>query len=177
MAGITAAVLAGDLLTGTTLQLNSLMGYTAVVGARYYGLANIPFALLATRCAAGHRGRPPSVRRPGGGGGAGGGAGGGRDAARRLPGIGSDFGGVIAFVPGIAVTALLVAGKRVSMVKLARSAGGRGDRDGVRGLNYLRPPAKQTHLGRFVGQVINGEALDVIFRKLGAMLTRCSAPT
>ena len=46
--GVTAAVLGGDLLTGTTLQLNSVMGYTAVVGARYYGLGNIPFALFAT---------------------------------------------------------------------------------------------------------------------------------
>nr|BFE80510.1 hypothetical protein GCM10020093_031110 [Planobispora longispora] len=45
---VTAAVLAGDLLAGTPLQLNSVMGYTAVVGARYYGLGNIPFALFAT---------------------------------------------------------------------------------------------------------------------------------
>src|SRR5690606_21391138 len=48
VAGVTAAVLLGDLLTGTTLQINGLMGYTAVVGGRYYGLGNISFALLAT---------------------------------------------------------------------------------------------------------------------------------
>ncbi|WP_327091671.1 hypothetical protein OIE66_13875 [Nonomuraea sp. NBC_01738] len=167
--GVTALTLACDLLTGTPLQLNSLMGYTAEVGARYYGLGNIPFALLATgtllsTTVIAHRW--PGTR--------------GVVAVAGLglfamvlggSGMGSDFGGVIAFVPGIAVTALLIAGKRVSLVKLgAFCAAGGVIVMGFAYANYLKPPDQQTHLGRFVGQVISGEALDVILRKLEAML-------
>ncbi|MGW2221499.1 hypothetical protein ACWCSD_41490, partial [Nonomuraea sp. NPDC001684] len=175
VAGITALTLAGDLLTGTTLQLNSVMGYSAEVGARYYGLGNIPFALLATgtllaTTVIAHRwpGRP------------------GVAAIVVLgafamvlggSGMGSDFGGVIAFVPGIAVTALLVAGKRVSIVKLgAFCVAGAVIVMTFAVLNYLRPPDEQTHLGRFVGQVLSGEAFEVIFRKLQAMLATLLSP-
>ncbi|MFB4275875.1 hypothetical protein ACBJ59_11320 [Nonomuraea sp. MTCD27] len=169
VAGVTALTLAGDLLTGTTLQLNSFMGYSAEQGARYFGLGNIPFALLATgtllvTTVIAHR-WPGKV---------------GLAAIVGLgtfamvlggSGMGSDFGGVIAFVPGIAVTALILSGKRVSLLKLgAFCVAGGVIVMGFAWLNYLRPPAEQTHLGRFVGQVLTGEAFDVIWRKLQAML-------
>ncbi|WP_283132997.1 hypothetical protein [Rhizohabitans arisaemae] len=174
VAAVTAAVLGGDLLTGTTLQLNSVMGFNGVNGARYYGLGNIPFALFATSvllvsAAIGqaliNRGR--------------------RLAAVAVilvlgtsamilggwPGVGSDFGGVIAFVPGIAVAALLIAGQRVSLAKLGVACVGGGVTVmAIAYLDYLRPAASQTHLGRFFGQVLTGEALPVITRKLAAML-------
>ncbi|MBG0824043.1 hypothetical protein HS048_25325 [Planomonospora sp. ID91781] len=180
VAGVTAAVLAGDLLTGTTLQLNSVMGYSAVVGARYYGLGNIPFALFATSvlllsATIAHR----LARR-------------GRRAAAMAvfavlggsamilggwPGVGSDFGGVIAFVPGIAVAALLVGERRVSIVRLgALCAAGGVTVMAIAYLDHLRPPASQTHLGRFVGQIYSGEALDVIGRKFGAMVGTLLSP-
>ncbi|WP_246064302.1 hypothetical protein [Nonomuraea longispora] len=175
VAGATALTLVGDLLTGTTLQVNSVMGYSADVGARYYGLGNIPFALLATGTlltAAVIAHRWP-----------------GRAGVAAIvvlgtftmvlggSGMGSDFGGVIAFVPGIAVTALVLTGKRVSLVKLAVFcvAGGVIVMT-FAWLNYLRPPDEQTHLGRFVGQVLTGEAFDVIFRKLQAMLGTLLSP-
>ncbi|MEU8177792.1 hypothetical protein AB0C14_33390 [Microbispora hainanensis] len=180
IAAATAAVLLGDLLTGTPLQLNSLMGYTGVVGARYYGLGNIPFALLATAVLLVTTAAADRLVRAG------------RKAlavalvatlgafAMLLdgwPGVGSDFGGVIAFVPGIAVTALIVAGKRVSIVKLgAFCAGGGVLVMAIAYLDYLRPPASQTHLGRFVGQVADGTFLPVISRKLGAMLSTLLSP-
>ncbi|MEV4116898.1 hypothetical protein [Nonomuraea sp. NPDC049695] len=180
VAAITATVLVGDLLTGTTLQFDSLMGYTAVVGGRYYGLANIPFALLATAVlmvtaiAAEHLVRA-GRRRPAVAGVAGLGV-----AAMLLagwPGVGSDFGGVIAFVPGIAVTALLVAGKRVSVVKLGAFCVLGGVAVSIIAvLDHLRPPASQTHLGRFVGQVIDGTFWPMIGRKLGAMLNTMLSP-
>ncbi|MGW0810079.1 hypothetical protein [Nonomuraea sp. NPDC002799] len=175
VAGTTALTLAGDLLTGTTLQLNSVMGYGADVGARYYGLGNIPFALLATgtllaATAIAHR-WPGKV---------------GVAAIVSLgafamvlggSGMGSDFGGVIAFVPGIAVTALILAGKRVSLVKLgAFCVAGGVIVMAFAWINYLRPAAEQTHLGRFVGQVLTGEAFDVIWRKLHAMLATLLSP-
>ncbi|MFB9253527.1 hypothetical protein ACFFWE_35325 [Sphaerisporangium melleum] len=180
IAGVTAAVLVGDLLTGTPLQLDSIMGYTGVVGARYYGLGNIPFALLATAVLlltttvadgllrAGRR-RLAVILVAG--------LGGFAMILDGWPGVGSDFGGVIAFVPGIAVTALLVAGRRVSVVRLgAFCAAGGVLVMGIAYLDHLRPPASQTHLGRFAGQVIDGTFLPVIGRKLAAMLSTLLSP-
>ncbi|MEV7970058.1 hypothetical protein AB0O34_29345 [Sphaerisporangium sp. NPDC088356] len=180
VAAVTAGVLVGDLLTGTTMQLDSLMGYTGVVGARYYGLGNIPFALLATAVLlvttavadglvrAGRRNVAVALVA---------GLGGFAMLLDGWPGVGSDFGGVIAFVPGIAVTALLVAGKRVSIVKLgAFCVAGGVVVMGIAYLDYLRPPASQTHLGRFVGQVIDGTFVPVILRKLAAMLSTLLSP-
>ncbi|MEU6426940.1 hypothetical protein ABZ860_13690 [Microbispora sp. NPDC046973] len=180
IAAVTAGVLLGDLLTGTPLQLNSLMGYTGVVGARYYGLGNIPFALLATAVLLVTTAAADRLVRAG------------RKAVAVAlvaalgafamlldgwPGVGSDFGGVIAFVPGIAVTALIVAGRRVSIVKLgAFCAAGGVLVMAIAYLDYLRPPASQTHLGRFVGQVADGTFLPVISRKLGAMLSTLLSP-
>ncbi|GAA0381643.1 hypothetical protein Acor_53190 [Acrocarpospora corrugata] len=180
VAGVTAAVLLGDLLTGTTLQLNSVMGYTGVVGARYYGLGNIPFALLATAVLLVATAAADTLVRHGR-----------RRPAVILvaslgifamildgwPGVGSDFGGVIAFVPGIAVATLIVAGKRVSIVKLAAfCVAGGVIVMAIAYLDYTRPPASQTHLGRFVGQVIDGTFLPVITRKLEAMLHTLLSP-
>ncbi|MGW0481848.1 hypothetical protein [Nonomuraea sp. NPDC003214] len=180
VATFTGLVLVADLLTGTNLQFNSLMGYTAVVGGRYYGLANIPFALLATgvlmttAMAAdrlvrrGHRRAAVWVVA-------------GLGVVAMLlagwPGVGSDFGGVIAFVPGIAVTALLVAGRKVSVVKLGAFCVLGGVAVSIIAvLDHLRPPAAQTHLGRFVGQVIDGTFWPMIMRKLGAMLNTMLSP-
>ncbi|MBB6548789.1 hypothetical protein [Nonomuraea rubra] len=175
VAAITALTLVGDLLTGTTLQLNSFMGYSAEQGARYFGLGNIPFALLATgtllaTTVIAHR-WPGKV---------------GVGAIVLLgafamvlggSGMGSDFGGVIAFVPGIAVTALILSGKRVSLVKLgAFCVAGGVIVMGFAWLNYLRPPEEQSHLGRFVGQVLTGEAVDVIWRKFLAMVSTLANP-
>ncbi|MEU8268972.1 hypothetical protein AB0B89_17620, partial [Sphaerisporangium sp. NPDC049002] len=181
IAGVTAAALVGDLLSGTPLQLNSLMGYTGVVGARYSGLGNIPFALLATAVLlltaaaadelvrAGRRRVAVALVA---------GLGGFAMLLDGWPGVGSDFGGVIAFVPGIAVTALLVAGKRVSIVKLAAFCGAGGVLVmAIAYLDYLRPTASQSHLGRFVGQVVDGTFLPVILRKLTAMLSTLLSPT
>ncbi|MEV5413426.1 hypothetical protein AB0K60_31910 [Thermopolyspora sp. NPDC052614] len=180
VAGVTAATLLGDLLTGTSLQINGLMGYTAVVGGRYYGLGNISFALLATsvlllttaiaeRLVAYGRRRAAVALVAGLG------------AFAMLldgwPGVGSDFGGVIAFVPGIAVTALMVAGKRVSVIKLgAFCVTGGVLVMAIAYLDYLRPPSDQTHLGRFVGQIFDGTFLPVIIRKLEAMLRTMLSP-
>ncbi|GII65461.1 hypothetical protein Skr01_55460 [Sphaerisporangium krabiense] len=180
VAAVTAAVLLGDLLTGTPLQLDSVMGYTGVVGARYYGLGNIPFALLATavllvatavadRLVRTGR-RPWAVALVAG-------LGGFAMILDGWPGVGSDFGGVIAFVPGIAVTALLVAGKRVSVLKLGAFCVAGGVLVlAIAYLDHLRPPGSQTHLGRFVGQVLDGTFLPVILRKLTAMLSTLLSP-
>ncbi|MCT9934334.1 hypothetical protein N5079_29435 [Planotetraspora sp. A-T 1434] len=180
VAAVTAGVLLADLLTGTPLQLNSVMGYTGVVGARYYGLGNIPFALLATAVLLVTTAIADGLARSGHkvlGVGLVAGLGCFAMLLDGWPGVGSDFGGVIAFVPGIAVAALLVAGKRVSVVRLgAFCVAGGVVVMAIAYLDYLRPAADQTHLGRFVGQVLDGTFLPVISRKLGAMLHTLISP-
>jgi hypothetical protein len=174
IAGVTAAVLGIDLLTGSGLQLNSLMGYSPLVGGRYYGMGNIAFAVLATStllAAAGvaqwispRWGRRPAV------------------AAVLMMTLtaalldswtawGSDFGGLIAFVPGLATTALLVAGRRVSFLRLQLlRATGMAIVLGVAYIDHLRPPSEQTHMGRFFGQLVEGNSLPWLERKFTAML-------
>lgn len=174
LAGITAAVSAADLLHGSPLQLNSLMGYSPLVGGRYYGLGNIAFATFATSTlffAAGVAHILLRRRRP---------AlavacvialGAAADLLSGAPGFGAKFGGTIALVPGTAVTALIVARRRVTPVRLLLSAGlGVATIAAICTLDYLRSPAQRTHLGRFAGQVLHGEAVPVVTRKMQAML-------
>lgn len=171
---LTAAVLGLDLVTGSNLQMNSLMGYSPLVGGRYYGMGNIAFAVFATSAllaAAGlaqwlepRRGRRVAVTVV---------------LALTLTAAvldswtawGSDFGGLIAFVPGLATTALLVAGRRVSFLRLQLlRATGMAIVLGVAFVDYLRPPARQTHMGRFFGELVKGDSLPWLERKFTAML-------
>ncbi len=173
IAGLTALVLGADLVTGSRLQLNSLMGYSPIVGGRYYGMGNIAFAVLATSTLLASAGVAQWLAR-----------GHGRRAAVTavlamtltaavLDGWtawGSDFGGLIAFVPGLATTALLVGGRRVSFLKLQLlRLLGMSVVLGVAYLDYLRPPERQTHMGRFFGQLVQGNAMPWIERKFTAM--------
>jgi hypothetical protein len=174
IAGVTALVLGFDVITGSRLELNAFMGYNAIVAGRYYGFGNPAFALFATAAilsAAWLAEWPLRTRR--------------RKAAVALvaavgfaamaidgwPAWGSDFGGVLAIVPAVAVLTLLIAGKRVSVLRLGLFclAGGAV----VLLISYIdarRPAGEQSHLGRFWEQLMAGEAWDVIVRKAEAML-------
>ena len=44
----TGLVLLVDVVTGSTLQLSSLMGYSPLVAGRFYGFGNLAFSLFAT---------------------------------------------------------------------------------------------------------------------------------
>ncbi|MGI8333085.1 hypothetical protein ACRYCC_24290 [Actinomadura scrupuli] len=179
VAAATALAIAVDLVTGTTLQLNSLMGYSPLVGGRYYGLGNIAFSVFATSVLLSSAGLAQwlLVRRPE------------TNGARRqaaagvlvvgllamaldgLPLWGSDFGGVIAIVPGLAVTAMMVAGKKISPVRLGLFCGAGGLVVLVIAyLDHRRPAGNQTHLGRFFGDLLHGHAGPVVERKFGAMV-------
>src|SRR5690625_4081406 len=41
---------------------------------------------------------------------------------------------------------------------------------GVAGLDYLRPPAERSHFGNFFGQMLDGQLIDVVSRKLESNL-------
>ena len=174
IAGTTGLVLAADVLTGSRLQLSSLMGYSPLVAGRFYGFGNLAFALFATGMLLATAATvEPFVR-----------AGRHRVALCLVAAVGvvtavldgwtawgSDFGGVIAIVPGFAVFALLVTGRRVSVLRFGViMVAAAATISVIATLDWLRPPAERAHLGRFVQQVLDGDALIVIQRKLEANL-------
>ena len=174
VASITGLVLLVDVVTGSTLQLSSLMGYSPLVAGRFYGFGNLAFSLFATgmllavTAVADHLLRNNQQRIA--------------VALVIVTGIvavlvdgwprwGSDFGGVLALVPGFAVLTLLVAGVRVSwwraaLIGLAAAA----TIALVAYLDWRNPAADRSHLGRFVQQVLDGEATTIVQRKLEANL-------
>jgi hypothetical protein len=166
---ITAAVLAADAATGSTLTLSSLMGVQPVVAGRFYGFGNVAFALFSTGAlmlaiAAAdellRRGRPRAAV-----------------AAVVLigvvatvidgtPGIGSDFGGPPAIIPAFAVLALMTAGVKINIRRvLVIAAVTIAVIVALGVLDWLRPAGDRTHLGRFVQTVIDGGAWTVVQRK------------
>lgn len=175
VAGLTAVVLAADIVTGSRLQISSLMGLQPVVAGRFYGFSNVTYALFATgglllavavadhlvlagrrRLAAGAVAAIGVVVTV-------------LDVA---PAWGSDFGGPIALVPAFAVLTLLVLGVRLSLGKVAIiGAATVLMLTAVSVVDWLRPADERTHLGRFVQTVTDGGALQVISRKADQNLT------
>jgi hypothetical protein len=87
------------------------------------------------------------------------------------PQLGRDFGGVLSAVPAFLVLAMLLVGARVSLGRLAAVLGAAVAVVGtVAYLDWLRPADQRTHLGRFVQQLISGEAWTVVSRKALANL-------
>ncbi|NEK60672.1 hypothetical protein GCU56_22710 [Geodermatophilus sabuli] len=175
---ITLATLVGDVLTGSQLELNGLLGYDAIVAGRFTGYGNLSFGLLAvsalllTAAAATAAGR----RAPAG-------------RARLVvagtvlgagvltvlvigtPGLGRDFGGVLAALPGFLLLAMLLTRTRVTVTRLAGVLALAVLAVGTLAvLDWLRPAAERSHLGRFVEQLLTGEAWTVVGRKARANL-------
>ncbi|HVF20311.1 MAG TPA: hypothetical protein VNA14_08710 [Mycobacteriales bacterium] len=168
VAAMTAVVLAADLVTGARLQLSSLAGYSPLVAGRFAGIGNVAFAvlatsaLLATAALCDGRRRTTTV---------------GIVAAVGVvtiavdgnPSWGSDFGGVVALVPGFVVLGLLLTGRRVSwriVCVVALLAVALVTAFAL--LDYTRPEESRSHLGRFVEQVRDGGAGTIVKRKAQA---------
>jgi hypothetical protein len=82
------------------------------------------------------------------------------------PGLGRDFGGVLAALPGFLLLAMLLGRVRVTVVRLAAILAAAVVAVGaVAVLDWTRPAADRSHLGRFVEQVLTGEAWTVVSRK------------
>lgn len=173
---VTLATLLLDVLTGSALELNGLLGYDAIVAGRFTGYGNLGFgllsvsALLVTAAAA-----AAAARR------------GGRRRARAVtavtvlgiglltvavigaPSLGRDFGGVLAAMPGFLLLAMLMARVRVTLLRFAAILLAAVLAVGtVAVLDWTGPPDQRTHLGRFVEQVLTGEAWTVVSRKASA---------
>jgi hypothetical protein len=174
VAATTALVLAVDVVVGSRLQVSSLYGLSPLTAGRFYGFGNIAFAvfamsaLLAATWVAGRllaRGRRAATL--------------GVLVIGALavvvdgwPSYGADFGGVLALVPGFAVLALGVSGAAASAVRLAAvGLAAIAAVTTIAVLDWTRPEIERSHLGRFVQQVVDGEAGAVLTRKLEANLS------
>jgi hypothetical protein len=176
---ITLVTLLLDVLTGSTLEHNGLLGYDAIVAGRFTGYGNLSFgllsvtALLATAAVAtvvGRRVRPERARA----------ATVGTVVGIGLvvvgiigaPGLGRDFGGVLSALPGFLLLALLLVRARVTVVRLGLILGAAVVAVGVVAyLDWLQPAGERSHLGRFVEQLLTGEAWTVVSRKGQANLS------
>ncbi|WP_433248523.1 hypothetical protein ACQPYK_00670 [Streptosporangium sp. CA-135522] len=174
VAGITSVALLIDVMTGSRLQVNAVTGYEPVTGGRFYGFSNIAFAVYSAGTILALAGIAQWLISRGR-----------RTLALMLctayglfavfadgwPAWGADFGGVPAFLVGVAVFVILLSGNRVSPVKLGLVGLAGALLIGVIAVaDWLKPAAQRTHLGAFVQQVLDGEAWTVIGRKLGAMV-------
>jgi hypothetical protein len=171
----TMVVLALDVMTGSRLQISSLLGEQPVVGGRFYGMGNVTFALFGTAtlllCTA-VGSHLVTTRGP-------------RDAAAAVAGIGlvavvidgspwwgSDFGGPLALLPGVVLLVLTILQIRPTWRQLLAIGGGILGFLVLLGLlDWLRPAESRSHLGRFVQTTVDGDAWDVIARKLEQNIT------
>lgn len=172
---ITFAVIVIDLATGAALQIFTLPGYSPLVAGRFAGIGNVGFGIFGAGALLAAAGWSALVVPQ---------AGGWRRLPTPSPGVvcliagviavvadgapawGSDVGGVLALVPAFVVLTWLVTGVRISWRRAL----------GVAGLavavivifalvDYARPSSDQTHLGRFVGDVVHGGAWTILRRK------------
>jgi hypothetical protein len=170
VSAVTVVVLAVDVMTGSRLQLSSLMGLQPVVGGRFYGMGNVTFALFATSTillciALSHRlvlaGRPRVAALVVGV------VGGLAVVVDGAPFWGADGGGPPALIPGVAYLVLAILQVRMSWRRwVVLGAAVAALFILVAFLDWLRPVASRSHLGRFFQTLIDGGAWEVISRKL-----------
>src|SRR3712207_3094039 len=87
------------------------------------------------------------------------------------PALGRDFGGVLAALPGFVLLAMLLTRTRVTVTRmvavLALAVVAVGS---LAFVDWPRPAAERSRLGRFVEQLLTGEAWTVVSRKAQANL-------
>ncbi|GAA2622524.1 hypothetical protein SMC26_38665 [Actinomadura fulvescens] len=172
IAGATALVLALDVMTGSRLQMDTLMGYTATVAGRFYGFGNQAFSLFAVASiltAAWLAEYPLRAGRTLAAVALVAGIGVLAVAIDGLPAWGADFGGVLAMVPGFAILGLMLSGRRVSALKVGLFCLVAAVL--VLLISYVNArSANPTHLGRFWQDLVNGDAWGIVARKFTSMV-------
>ncbi|MCF4120644.1 hypothetical protein L1785_06610 [Antribacter sp. KLBMP9083] len=171
VAGVTFGVLTLDALIGTPLNRAAPLGSAPTYGARFYGFGNPTFSVYAVAAvvlaAAVAQWLVVRGRR---------GLAAGAVAAIAVvalavdvwPTLGADLGGGLVLVPAFVVVGLAASGLRLTLGRfLAVALAGVGLVAAVGVLDWLRPPEQRSHLGRFVGQVADGEAWATLARKAG----------
>ena len=170
---VTLVVLLLDQLAHSPLQLSDPLGDNPLIAGRFHGMGNIDFALFATAAllcagvvgghlvAAGSRGEGVLIA--------------GLIAGVALvvdgaPPFGDDAGGAVALLPAIAVMLGVLLGVRVTWRRMLAIAVVAVVAISVVGVaDHARGAGAQTHLGRFVGQVLHGGADTVVQRRVTAV--------
>lgn len=176
---VTVGVMTADAATGSNLQHSSLLGLSPLVAGRFYGFGNIPYSIYAATALvlAGalaqyllDQGRSRRVA-------AAVAASVGLAATLADGTVGADFGGMLALVPAVAVLVLGILGRSPSWGS-AVAIGGAAVAvvAAVAVADWLRPPAERSHLGDFVQDVIDGDAVTIVLRKGGASLSTLDRP-
>ncbi|MGO1974604.1 MAG: hypothetical protein ACTH2Q_16730 [Propionibacteriaceae bacterium] len=187
--GLPAAVLAAlvtttaftlDAASGGLLEPGSLLNSRPIFGWRWYGFGNVTFAAYAAAALflagyVAHRLVRMDRRR--------------WAAAAVLgiglavvvcegwPSMGADFGGVIGLTPGVLWLAASVSGIRFSWWKWLAVAAVTVLAVGlISVLDWQRGPGARTHLGNFVQRIVDGDAIDVVFRKAMASIDTIISP-
>ena len=165
---VSVGVLAYDVITGSQLQMSTLLGEPLLIASRFYGIGNSALALYCCALLLAVAGFASLSKKP---------------LMRILivtvpvlvscvilaaPGLGTKFGSVPTLIIGVAYLALAAAGIRFSLKRLLLTVGIAGFvMLAVLFLDWLRPPDQRTHFGRFFDSIISGEALGVLARKIG----------
>ncbi|MFN2586538.1 MAG: hypothetical protein ABR613_00270 [Actinomycetota bacterium] len=170
IAGGTLLVLVGDLALGERLQLNAVFGNSPIVAGRFAGLGNLAFSILGASALVTATVLVHTRRRSTGALAAAAAIFAGTVFVDGAPSLGSDVGGVIALVPGFALTWMLLSGRRVTVRAAVVAATA-----GVLALGLFvvadlaRPEESRTHLARLVENVGDegfGVFADTVERKV-----------
>jgi len=169
LAAFTWLVVALDLVTGSMLQLNTVFGYSPIVAGRFAGAGNIVFAVLGvtailTGALIAYRFSGRSFTMP---------LIAGLFVATVVidgaPAFGSDVGGVLALVPALGITLLLLSGKKPRIRTLVvASLAGVAVLAVFLVVDLSLPPESQTHLARLYEDTRDrgfGALFDTIERK------------
>lgn len=165
----TAVTIGIDVVLGSPMELNALLGYNAIVAGRFVGLGNLTFGLFAASVLLAAALLVHGSR---------------RGVTVRLavvglvavllvgaPWWGRDFGGVLALVPALLLLWLLATRSRLSVRRaVAIGAASVVVVSAFALLDYQRDADDRTHLGRFVAQLLDGQAWTVVARKAQASL-------
>lgn len=165
---VTVLVLAYDVMTGSQLQMSTLLGEPLLIASRFYGIGNSALALYCCALLLTVAGFASLTTRP---------------IVRILivtvpilvssvilaaPGLGTKFGSVPTLIIGVAYLVLAAAGIRFSLKRMGLTVGIAGFvMLAVLFIDWLRPADQRTHFGRFFDSIISGEALSVLARKIG----------
>lgn len=162
-------ILLVDGVLGTPLQFGSMFTDGPVIGGRFYGFGNSTFATLAVaalvtagwvaqRLLDESRVKAALAVLA---------IGGVAIIVDGKPGWGTDFGGIIALTPAVLLMAWLTWRGSISLKALVGiGLAGVLAVSAVAVLDYLRPEDQRSHFGTFVETVLDGDAADVLIRKL-----------
>lgn len=171
LAAVTAGILALDLLLDEgRMTMLGVLGLHPLDGGRFHGFGNVPFALFATSALLAITALADPLLRTGR-----------RRAVVAVvavlglltvvvdaaPWLGADGGGALALTPAVGYLVLAVAQVRLTWRTALGLVVVTGFAFlGMAWLDWLRPEAQRTHLGRFFQSLLDGEALGIVLRKL-----------